>query len=62
MMRLNEPLPGRPQQMNVQGLRFVREQDGEPERILKGRLVEAFRQRADVQRAYLAQMRWPKVL
>jgi hypothetical protein len=45
-----------PQQMKVQGLRFVREHDGEPERILKGRLVEAFRQRADVQRAYLAQV------
>jgi hypothetical protein len=43
-----------PQQMKVQGLRFVREHDGEPERILKGRLIEAFRQRADVQRAYLA--------
>jgi hypothetical protein len=35
---------------------FLREQDGKPERLLKRRLVESFKQRGDVLHAYLAQI------
>jgi len=34
----------------------VCEQDGKPERLIKSRLVESFKERSDVQRAYLAQI------
>jgi hypothetical protein len=37
-------------------VRFLREQDGSSERLLKSRLVGPFKQRVDVQRAYLAQI------
>lgn len=45
-----------PSEINVQSLRFVREHDGKPERLLKDRLVESFKQHDAVQRAYLAQI------
>lgn len=37
-------------------IRFVGEQDGEPERLLKNSLVEEFRSTPDLRRAYLAQV------
>jgi hypothetical protein len=37
-------------------VRFLREQDGAPERLLKSRLIESFVHHSDVQRAYLAQI------
>jgi hypothetical protein len=37
-------------------VQFLREQDGNPERLLKSRLVKSFEQHVDVQRAYLAQI------
>lgn len=42
--------------MYLSDIRFLREQDGEPERLLKARLVETFGHRDEVQRAYLAQI------
>ncbi len=45
-----------PRAMRVPGIQFLREQDGKPERLLKTRLVESFKQRDEVQRAYLAQI------
>jgi hypothetical protein len=38
------------------GIRFLGEQDGKPERLLKSQLVESFKGRDEVQRAYLAQI------
>jgi type III secretion system (T3SS) SseB-like protein len=38
-------------------VRFLREQDGTPERLLKSHLVELFARHAGVRRAYLAQIR-----
>lgn len=38
------------------GIQFLREQDGKPERLLKDRLVEYFKQCDEVQKAYLAQI------
>ena len=43
-------------ELRVSNLQFVHEQDGAPERLLKDRLVQSFNRRADVQRAYLAQV------
>ena len=45
-----------PQEIWIPDLRFLREHDGKPERVLKDRLVESFKQRDEVQRAYLAQI------
>lgn len=45
-----------PRAMHPSDIRFLREQDGESERLLKARLVESFRNRDEVQRAYLAQI------
>jgi hypothetical protein len=42
------------EQMQVSRVKFLREQDGLPERALKQRLVEYFRQSGGVQAAYLA--------
>ena len=42
--------------MRVPEVRFLGEQDGKPERLLKGRLAESFKPRGEVQRAYLAQV------
>ncbi len=42
--------------MSAPSVQFLREQDGNPERLLKRWLVESFRQRVEVQRAYLAQI------
>lgn len=48
--------PKGPRTSSAAGIRFLREQDGCSERILKGRLVEYFKRLDDVQRAYLAQI------
>lgn len=42
--------------MRVPEVRFLGEQDGKPERLLKGRLAESFKQRGEVQRVYLARV------
>jgi hypothetical protein len=42
--------------MSIAGIRFVGEQDGIPEQLLKTRLVARFKRHATVQRAYLAQI------
>lgn len=42
--------------MRVPEVRFLGEQDGKPERVLKGRLAESFKLRGEVQRAYLARV------
>lgn len=46
--------PQRPKQLTPQTTRFVAEQDGPPERDLKARFVELFREQPTVERAYLA--------
>lgn len=43
-----------PQKFRVQEIRFVGEQDGEPERLIKNKLDFLFRTEAKVSRAYLA--------
>jgi hypothetical protein len=48
--------PEGPQELRVHGLRFLREQDGEPERLLKHQLIEQFSRRGVVERAYLARI------
>ena len=55
-MTLPDPSSKEPRAVRVPGVRFLREQDGEPERLLKNRLVESFKQRGGVQHAYLAQI------
>jgi hypothetical protein len=55
-MTSSGPLPRDAVTIHVSSLRFIREQDGKPERILKSRLTECFKKRSDVQRAYLAQI------
>ena len=52
----NEPSYREPNVIQIQSLRFIREHDGGPELVLKDRLVESFKQRDEVQRAYLAQI------
>lgn len=44
------------QEIHAPSVRFLGEQDGAPERLLKSRLVEAFSRHTDVRRAYLAQI------
>ncbi len=55
-MTSSRSLGQEPLVIHVSGVRFLREQDGRPERLLKGRLVESFKQGDEVQRAYLAQI------
>lgn len=43
-----------PLKIPVAELRFLREQDGKPEQLLKSRLAESFQRNPSVQRAYLA--------
>jgi hypothetical protein len=56
-MRVSDRSSKEPRAMPVSGIRFLREQDGKPERALKDRLVESFKQRDEVLGAYLAQVR-----
>jgi len=46
--------PQTPQQLTPPTTRFIAEQDGPPERDLKARFVELFREEPTVERAYLA--------
>ena len=55
-MTMSKPSPKGPRTMRVPKLRFLGEQDGRPERLLKGRLSESFKQHEEVQRVYLAQV------
>jgi SseB protein C-terminal domain len=55
-MTVPDPSPEAPREIHVPGVRFLREQDGSPERLLKSRLLESLKQRAGVQHAYLAQI------
>jgi len=49
-----EPFPKRFEQFRVPTVRFVGEQGGPPERLLKDRLCELFRQDKAITAAYLA--------
>jgi hypothetical protein len=55
-MTVTDPSPEAPREIHVPGVRFLREQDSNPERLLKSRLLESLKQRAGVQHAYLAQI------
>lgn len=55
-MGLPDSSSKQPRAMYPSDIRFLREQDGDPERLLKARLVECFRRRDEVQCAYLAQI------
>lgn len=55
-MTVPDHSPEAPREIQAPNVRFLREQDGKPERLLKNRLVESFKQRDDVRRAYLAQI------
>jgi hypothetical protein len=46
----------RSEELTVSVIRFLGEQDGPPERELKSRLADLFRDCAAVQRAYLSQV------
>ena len=50
----SEPAPKKFVESCVPGVRFVGEQDGPPEQLLKGRLSELFRQDKTIIAAYLA--------
>jgi hypothetical protein len=54
MSRLKPSAPNHPQKMQVSEVQFLGEQDGAPERLLKGRLTEFFQRDKSVRRAYLA--------
>jgi SseB protein C-terminal domain len=45
-----------PHEMRVSDVRFLGEQDGPPERLLKERLTEFFQRDKSIHRAYLAQV------
>ncbi len=47
-----------PDTLHVEGVAFLREQDGAPEQDLKRELVKLFEQRADVNAAYLVAVRY----
>jgi hypothetical protein len=49
-------LPKHPQEMRVPQVRFLSEQDGPPEQLLKNRLTEFFQHDKSVRRAYLAKV------
>jgi len=55
-MTASNPSPNEPRAIHVSEVRFLGEQDGKPERLLKGQLAESFKQRGEVERAYLAQV------
>lgn len=46
----------KPQEIRVLEIRFLGEQDGPPEQLLKNRLADFFRRDRSVSRAYLAQV------
>ncbi len=51
------PSPSRnPEEISVPSVRFLAEQDGAPEQLLKRQLTELFRRHDHIQRAYLAQV------
>jgi SseB protein C-terminal domain len=54
MSRAKPSAPNHPQEMQVSEVQFLGEQDGAPERLLKGRLTEFFQRDKSVYRAYLA--------
>jgi hypothetical protein len=54
MSWIKPSLPNHPHEMRVSELRFLGEQDGAPERLLKNRLTEFFQRDKGVHRAYLA--------
>jgi SseB protein C-terminal domain len=54
MSRVKPPAPNHPHEMQVSEVKFLSEQDGPPERLLKGRLTEFFQRDKSVHRAYLA--------
>jgi hypothetical protein len=59
-MKFTNPFSSRrrTEQLDVRALTFLGEQDGPPERMLKGRLSELFKPRENVLRAYLARVHY----
>jgi hypothetical protein len=57
MSRINLSARNQPQEIRVSRVQFLGEQDGAPERLLKGRLKEFFRHDKSVHRGYLARIR-----
>ncbi len=55
---LKKPRPT--EELRIAEIRFLCEQDGAPERDLKGALVELFRHHPDVKRAYLVRVQYGK--
>lgn len=53
MSRVRPSAPNHPQEMHVSEVQFLGDQDGAPERLLKGRLTEFFQRDKSVHRAYL---------
>jgi hypothetical protein len=45
-----------PLQIRAEGIRYLREQSGKPERMLKARLSQVLRRQPEVRSAYLAQV------
>ena len=44
------------EELQINGFRFVGEQEGDSERLLKEKLIEIFESRRGIERAYLAQV------
>jgi hypothetical protein len=58
-MKLSNPFSQRhTEELNVPVVTFVGEQDGPPERMLKAELSELFEVRKNLQKAYLARVRY----
>jgi SseB protein C-terminal domain len=56
MSWIKSSLPNHPHEMRVSELRFLAEQHGPPEELLKSRLIEFFQRDKSVQRAYLTKV------
>ena len=55
-MTFSTPPPRKPEEFRVTEIRFLGEQDGPPERLLKDQFVQFFRSDPHVVRAYLARI------
>jgi hypothetical protein len=56
MSKIDRRLGGKSRDFPVQDVHFIGEQDGRPERELKGRVTEVLRSQSNVLRAYLARV------
>jgi hypothetical protein len=58
-MKLSNPFSRKPiEELNAHALTFVGEQDGPPERMLKGKLSELFAEYKNLLKAYLARVHY----